>query len=91
MSENGRHNGSVTPTGSSMDSYYGRPVIKEPVWQPEIPVYFFTGGLGGASAVLSLAATVAGNEKLAKTARYVGAAAATLVGLGVASFLGRRR
>ncbi len=36
------------------DSYYGQPVIKEPIWHPEIPWYFFTGGLGGASATLAL-------------------------------------
>jgi formate-dependent nitrite reductase membrane component NrfD len=54
-------------------SYYGRPVIKEPVWKPEVPIYFFTGGLGGASAVLSLAAEIAGNRELAKTSRYLAA------------------
>jgi formate-dependent nitrite reductase membrane component NrfD len=64
-------------------------VIKEPVWQPEIPVYFFTGGLGGASAVLSLAATLAGNEKLAKTARYWGAAGDNVSPLLLISDLGR--
>src|SRR5439155_8059218 len=37
-------------------SYYGRPVIKEPVWKPEIPFYFFTGGLAGASAGLAFGA-----------------------------------
>jgi formate-dependent nitrite reductase membrane component NrfD len=58
-----------------MTSYYGRPVIKEPVWTWEIPAYLFTGGVGGASAVLSLAARIAGNEPLAKTSLYVGAAA----------------
>ena len=30
-------------------SYHGQPVIKEPVWTWEIPIYFFTGGLGGAA------------------------------------------
>jgi hypothetical protein len=59
-------NRSITEAGTTMESYYGRPVIKEPVWQPEIPFYFFTGGLGGASAVLSLAAEIAGNGRLAK-------------------------
>jgi formate-dependent nitrite reductase membrane component NrfD len=54
-------------------SYYGRAVIKEPTWTPEIPIYFFTGGLGGASAILSLAAEIAGNEQLAKTSRYLAA------------------
>ena len=58
-----------------MTSYYGRPVIKEPVWTWEIPAYLFTGGIGGASAVLSLAARIAGNEPLARTSLYVGAAA----------------
>ena len=58
-----------------MRSYYGRPVIKEPVWTWEIPTYFFTGGLGGAAAVLSLVARAAGNQKLGKTATYIGAAA----------------
>ncbi len=35
------------------DSYYGRPVIKEPVWKPEIPAYLFVGGLAGASGALA--------------------------------------
>jgi hypothetical protein len=50
------------------DSYYGRPVIKEPVWTPEIPAYFFFGGLAGASAGLAYLADVSGNEVLARRA-----------------------
>jgi hypothetical protein len=49
-------------------SYYGRPVIKQPVWTWEIPLYFFTGGLAGASATLAYAAGAAGNEQLARRA-----------------------
>src|SRR4051794_5495681 len=49
-------------------SYYGRPVIKEPVWTPEIPIYFFTGGLAGASAGLAFAARLRGRNKLARVA-----------------------
>jgi hypothetical protein len=30
-------------------SYYGQPIIKEPTWEWQIPAYFFTGGLAGAS------------------------------------------
>ena len=38
-------------------SYYGRPVIKEPVWQaPDVAGYLFFGGLAGASSVLAAAA-----------------------------------
>jgi formate-dependent nitrite reductase membrane component NrfD len=47
-------------------SYYGRPVIKEPIWTPEIPVYFFTGGMGGAAAGLAFLADATGNETLAR-------------------------
>jgi formate-dependent nitrite reductase membrane component NrfD len=68
-------NRSITAAGSEMRSYYGRPIIKEPVWTWQIPTYFFTGGLAGASAVLSSAARVAGNQKLARRALYIAAAA----------------
>jgi hypothetical protein len=57
-------------------SYYGRPILKEPVWKPEIPWYFFTGGLSGAAAGLSLAARVAGNPVLARRSLYLAATAA---------------
>jgi formate-dependent nitrite reductase membrane component NrfD len=55
----------------SGDSYYGRPVIKEPVWTPEIPLYFFTGGMAGASAGLAYLAEQTGNQPLAKRAWLV--------------------
>ncbi len=49
-------------------SYYGRPVIKEPVWEWEVPWYFFTGGLTGASSTLAAGARLAGNEAVARRA-----------------------
>jgi DMSO reductase anchor subunit len=70
-------------------SYYGRPVLKEPVWQPEIPWYFFTGGLAGASGVLSLVARLGGNETLAKRSLYIGAAADVVSPILLISDLGR--
>lgn len=80
---------SITVTGTEMRSYYGRPIIKEPTWTWEVPTYLFTGGLAGASAVLSSAAQVAGNEKLARTALYVGAAADLVSPALLISDLGR--
>lgn len=55
-------------------SYYGRPVIKQPVWVPAVPAYFFFGGTAGAAASLGLAARLTGNDALARTATYVDAA-----------------
>jgi polysulfide reductase-like protein len=84
-----RTNGSVTATGTDMRSYYGRPLIKEPTWTWEIPAYFFTGGLAGASAVLSTTAKLTGHEKLARTSLYVGAAADLVSPALLISDLGR--
>ena len=59
----------------SYQSYYGRPILKEPVWKPEVPWYFFSGGLAGGSSSLALGARLVGNERLARTAQLVALAA----------------
>ncbi|MGN6377559.1 MAG: NrfD/PsrC family molybdoenzyme membrane anchor subunit [Gaiellales bacterium] len=59
---------------SSETSYYGRPIIKPPVWKQEIGWYLFTGGLAGGSSALCLAARLTGNGKLARRAGLVAAA-----------------
>jgi formate-dependent nitrite reductase membrane component NrfD len=74
---------------SELRSYYGRPVLKEPVWKQEIPWYLFTGGLGGASAVLSAAARITGNERLARRSIYIGAASDAVSPLLLIADLGR--
>ena len=83
------HSGSITETGTEMRSYYGRPILKEPVWQPEIPFYFFTGGVAGGCSVLHGLARIAGRERLAKTALYVGVAADLVSPALLISDLGR--
>jgi Polysulphide reductase, NrfD len=70
-------------------SYYGRPVIKPPVWKPEIGFYLFTGGVAGASAPLALAARASGNPRLARTAILVGTAAVTVSPALLVKDLGR--
>ncbi|HZQ02889.1 MAG TPA: NrfD/PsrC family molybdoenzyme membrane anchor subunit [Gaiellaceae bacterium] len=82
-------NGSVTAVGSQMRSYYGRPIVKEPVWQRQVPVYFFTGGIAGACSVLHGLGRVTRNDGLAKTALYVGAAADLASPILLVSDLGR--
>jgi formate-dependent nitrite reductase membrane component NrfD len=41
-------------------SYYGTPLLQEPVWRWYIPAYFFVGGVAGAAAALGAAAQLAG-------------------------------
>src|SRR3954451_7967404 len=50
------------------DSAYARPVIKPPVWTVEIPLYFYTGGLAGASAGLGLLSELRGEQTLSRRA-----------------------
>jgi Polysulphide reductase, NrfD len=60
----------VTPPPSGFTRQLGteRAVIKEPIWKPEIPFYFYFGGLGGASAGLALLSELRGNHVLARRA-----------------------
>jgi formate-dependent nitrite reductase membrane component NrfD len=59
-------------------NYYGQSVLKEPIWEWQIPLYFFTGGLAGASAGLALVARLTGNDRLARRA-HLGALAGAVV------------
>lgn len=62
---------------SDFRSYYGRPVIKPPVWKsPDVPGYFFLGGLAGASSVLATLADAGGRAQLARAGRVTGAVGA---------------
>ncbi len=75
--------------GTQMESYYGRPILKEPVWTWEIPVYFFAGGLAGASSTLSLVARAAGNQPLARATTYISAVGDAVSPVLLVSDLGR--
>jgi hypothetical protein len=70
-------------------SYYGRPILKEPVWTWEVPWYFFVGGLAGASASLGLGARLTGNHRLARSALTVAGAGVTVGVPLLVSDLGR--
>jgi hypothetical protein len=70
-------------------SYYGKPVVKEPVWEPLVPAYMFCGGTAGAAASLGLAARLTGNGSLARAAMYVNGVAITVSPLLLIADLGR--
>jgi formate-dependent nitrite reductase membrane component NrfD len=81
--------GSITELGTQMDSYYGRAIVKEPVWEPEIPFYLWTGGIAGAASVLHGFARVSRNQELARRALLIGAAADAVSPLLLVMDLGR--
>jgi formate-dependent nitrite reductase membrane component NrfD len=71
------------------DSYYGHAIVKEPVWKPEVAYYLFTGGIAGGSAVLHGLAKLTGNERLARSTLWIGAAAEAVCAPLLISDLGR--
>jgi formate-dependent nitrite reductase membrane component NrfD len=54
---------------SEFRSYYGRAVLKPPVWEWKVPAYLFTGGLSAGSAVLAAGADLTGRPALRRTGR----------------------
>lgn len=75
--------------GRPAESYYGRPILKQPVWKPLIPLYFFCGGLAGASSTLALAARRSGNHRLARSAGIASLAGVLASGPLLVADLGR--
>ena len=71
-------------------SYYGRPVIKEPVWRvPDVPGYLFLGGLAGASSVLAAGSQLSGYRELARVAKVGALGAISLSAVALVHDLGR--
>ena len=72
------------------DSYYGKPIIKEPAWgSPEVPGYLFLGGLAGASAVLAGFAQATGNHRQARVSKIAAVGAIGVSGVALVADLGR--
>jgi DMSO reductase anchor subunit len=72
------------------DSYYGRPILKRPVWkQPDVPLYFFLGGVAGASAVLAEGAAASDRPGLQRVARSLAFGGAGLGTVALIHDLGR--
>jgi len=75
--------GAPIPRASEQTGYYGVPLLKEPQWRWEIPLYFFVGGVAGSASVIGAMADWIGDDyELAKHARWL-----ALGGVGVSSAL----
>lgn len=66
--------GAPFPKASPETGYYGIPLLKEPQWKWEVPLYFFAGGAAGSSAVIaSMAQWIGRDAELARDARLMAA------------------
>lgn len=66
-------------------TYYGQPLLKEPVWIWAVPAYFYAGGVAAGAALVGAVAQLAdreGLDRLVTRSRWL-AAAGTSVGTGL--------
>jgi hypothetical protein len=71
-------------------SYYGRSVLKAPVWESrDIGGYLFLGGVAGGSALLAAGADLTGRSAMRRSARLVAAGASGLSLAALIHDLGR--
>lgn len=71
-------------------SYYGRPVLKQPVWhEPHMPLYLYLGGVSGVSSTLAAAAGLTGRRRLEFAGRLVAAASGAAGAALLVAELGR--
>jgi hypothetical protein len=70
---------SPIPRASEQTGYYGIPLLKEPQWKWEVPIYLFVGGVAGSSAVIAAMADWVGKDpELARHARWLAAGGAVV-------------
>jgi len=85
-----RPSGAPFPMASPETGYYGIPLLKQPPWTWEIPLYFFVGGAAGAAAVVGSIAHYSGADpQLVKHARWIAAAGSVISPALLISDLGR--
>lgn len=84
-----RHGEQMMVPRASFSSYYGRPIVKRPVWQRrDIAGYLFSGGLAAGSALVAAGADVTARPSLRKVGRLTGFAATAVSGVALVHDLG---
>ncbi|MFI5494162.1 NrfD/PsrC family molybdoenzyme membrane anchor subunit [Actinoplanes sp. NPDC051859] len=66
---------------AEFQSYYGRPIVKPPVWHHDIAAYLFTGGLAAGSALLAAGGDATRRPALRRAGRLT-----TLGALGASTY-----
>jgi hypothetical protein len=82
--------GAPFPRANPENGYYQIPLLKEPPWTWEIPLYFFVGGAAGAAGVIGAIADYTGaDRKLVRHARWIAAAGSVISPALLIADLGR--
>ncbi len=85
-----RPSGAPFPHASPENGYYQTPLLKQPPWTWEIPLYFFVGGAAGAAGVIGAIADYTGADReIVKHARWIAAAGSVISPPLLISDLGR--
>ena len=87
----GRHRGELAMVDDvEFTSYYGRQIVKTPVWKsPDVPLYLFLGGAAGSSSILAALADLTDRPALTRVARYTSGGGAILSVVFLIHDLGR--
>ena len=81
---------SAFPVASTQHGYYQLPMVKEPSWSWEVPLYLFVGGAAGSAGLIAAVARLTGDEdELVRHARKIAFAGAILSPALLISDLGR--
>jgi polysulfide reductase-like protein len=87
---NGQRDGAPTVPVAEFTSYYGMPVINEPVWSSlDIAGYLFLGGLAGAASLLGAGAQATGRPALDRVSKAGAFGAGVLSVVGLVHDLGK--
>ncbi|MFI7576980.1 NrfD/PsrC family molybdoenzyme membrane anchor subunit [Micromonospora sp. NPDC049497] len=70
-------------------SYYGRPILKPPVWKWDIAAYLFTGGLAAGSSLLAAGGQLTGRPALRRAGRVTALGAVSASAVFLIKDLGR--
>ncbi len=76
-------------SSTSASSYHSQPILKAPVWKRTIAIYFFVGGLAGASAAYAFAALLRGEREAARRATWTALISAAISAPLLIADLGR--